>query len=194
MKKTLEIGITGGIGSGKTHVTKVFLALGVPIYYADDRAKWLMNNNRKIISGVKELFGKKAYTKLGLDRAYLSNKIFKDNELLTALNQVVHPAVFSDYKNWVNDQQRPYILKEAALLFESSSYKKLDAIITVDAPLETRIKRAMKRDNKLKAEIESRIKNQLSNSIKVKAADFVIINDGDTPLLPQILLLHQLWS
>ncbi len=194
MKKPLEIGITGGIGSGKTYVSKVFSAMGIPIYYADDRAKWLMNNNPAIISGVKKLFGKNAYIKSVLDRTYLSDKIFKDNELLIALNNVVHPAVYDDYNNWISAQRTPYILKEAALLFESNSYKKLDAIITVDAPLETRILRAMNRDNKLKADIESRIKSQLSNEIKVNAADFVIINDGNTPLLPQILQLHQLWS
>lgn len=193
MNKPLKIGITGGIGSGKTLVAGIFQKLGAPTYNADDRARWLMNNNSKIVKKVIDLFGTEAYINGVLNRTLIAEQVFKNKSLLDQLNAIVHPIVFSDFDEWYNAQTFPYVLKEAALLFESGSYKDLDAIITVDAPLEIRLKRASIRDQKSEEEIKGRIKNQYPNEIKVKAADFVITNDGTTPILPQILQLHQLW-
>lgn len=193
MHKPLKIGITGGIGSGKTLVSGVFQKLGAPTYNADDRAKWLMNNNTKIVIKVIDLFGPEAYINGELNRSLIAKQVFKNTSLLAKLNAVVHPIVFDDFDEWYEAQTYPYVLKEAALLFESGSYRDLDAIITVDAPLEIRLKRASIRDQKSEDEIKGRIKNQYPNEIKVKAADFVINNDGITPVLPQVLKLHQLW-
>jgi dephospho-CoA kinase len=194
MNKPLKIGITGGIGSGKTHVAQIFMKMGVPIYFADERAKWLMSTNLIIIKKILQLFGPNAYQNDSLNRAYIANKIFKNKLLLEKLNAIVHPEVSADFKKWVDSQKAPYVLKEAALLIESSSFKDLDAILTIDAPIEVRIKRAANRDKQTEKEIERRIKNQLPNNIKVNAADFVINNDGYTPLLPQVIQLNTLWN
>lgn len=165
----------------------------MPLYNSDDRAKWLMNNNPDIISKVKALFGNESYVKGELNRAHISALAFNDKTLIGKLNQTVHPAVFNDFDDWVLAQQAPYILKEAALLFESGSYLTLDAMIVVDAPLETRISRVMKRDGFSRDDIMKRIANQLPDELKNNAADFIINNNGD-PLLPQILHLHLLWT
>ncbi len=194
MNKPLKIGITGGIGSGKTHVAQIFMKMGVPIYFADDRAKWLMSNNLTIVNKVLQLFGPNAYHNDSLNRAYIANKIFKNKLILEKLNSIVHPEVSADFNNWVDSQKAPYVIKEAALLIESGSFKDLDAILTIDAPLEVRIKRAANRDKQSEKEIEKRITNQLPNKIKVNAADFVINNDGYTPLLPQVIQLNKLWN
>lgn len=193
MQKPLKIGITGGIGSGKTLVSGVFQKLGAPTYNADDRAKWLMSNNPEIVERVIDLFGPEAYINGELNRSLIAEQVFKNTSLLAQLNAVVHPVVFDDFDEWYDTQTYPYVLKEAALLFESGSYRDLDAIITVDAPLEIRLKRTTIRDQKSEDEIKGRIKKQYPNEIKVKAADFVINNDGITPVLPQVLQLHQLW-
>jgi dephospho-CoA kinase len=129
-----------------------------------------------------------------LNRAYIANKIFKNKFLLEKLNSIVHPAISIDFNLWLDSQKTPYVIKEAALLIESGSYIDLDAILTIDAPLEVRIKRAAYRDKQSKKEIEKRITNQLANSTKVKVADFVINNDGYTPLLPQVIQLNTLWN
>jgi dephospho-CoA kinase len=194
MNKPLKIGITGGIGSGKTHVAQIFMKMGVPIYFADERAKWLMSTNLIIIKKTVQLFGPNAYQNDSLNRAYIANKIFKNKLLLEKLNAIVHPEVSADFKKWVDSQKAPYVLKEAALLIESGSFKDLDAILTIDAPIDVRIKRAAYRDRQTEKEIERRIKNQLPNNIKVNAADFVINNDGYTPLLPQVIQLNTLWN
>lgn len=192
MKTPLKIGITGGIGSGKSTVSQLFEKLKVPVYYSDDRAKWLMNNDRKIINKVNELFSPMAYINGELNRPHISAMAFSDKSLITKLNRIVHPAVFADFDKWVKAQKTPYILKEAALLFESGSYLTLDAMIVVDAPLETRIERVMKRDAVSREAVLKRIANQLPDEVRNNAADFMISNNGD-PLLPQVLLLHHLW-
>lgn len=193
MSRPLKIGITGGIGSGKTTVTEVFKHIGIPIYLADDRAKWLMNNDSKLIKKITTLFGKEAYQDGVLNRKHLAQMVFSNKTLITKLNQVTHPAVFRDFDNWVIKQQAPYVIKEAALLFESGSYLDLDAIITVDAPIELRISRTVRRDQVTEEDVMARIKNQLPDEVKRNAADYLITNDGTTPLLPQILHLNQIW-
>lgn len=188
----LKIGITGGIGSGKSYVAKVFKALGVPFYDADKEAKELMNSNLAIRDALISTFGKEVYDSEGrLDRAYLASQVFRDKERLDKLNAIVHPVVIQHGEDWSMSQNFPYSLKEAALLFESGSYKKLDYTILVTAPADIRITRVMQRDTITREEVLDRINKQLPDEEKQKLADFTIVNDGLTPLLPQILPLHQ---
>ncbi|MCC7533433.1 MAG: dephospho-CoA kinase [Bacteroidia bacterium] len=194
MNKPLKIGITGGIGSGKTTVTKIFEHLAIPVYQADERAKWLMQNNTEIRKNVIAIFGKNAYQNNTLNRKHIAAIAFTNKDAINALNQIVHPIVFHDFFEWYNQQKCTYIIKEAALLFESKSYLDLDAIVTIDAPMEVRISRTIHRDNIDRESVINRIKNQLPDDIKNAAADYIILNDGKTPLLPQVLLLDQIWK
>ncbi len=193
MGRPLKIGITGGIGSGKTTVTEVFKHIGIPIYLADDRAKWLMNNDATLIQKITKLFGQQAYQDGVLNRKHLAQMVFSNKTLITKLNHITHPAVFRDFDKWVREQRAPYVIKEAALLFESGSYLDLDAIVTVDAPIELRVRRTVRRDQITEEDVMARIKNQLPDEVKRNAADYLIINDGGTPLLPQILYLDHIW-
>lgn len=188
-----KIGITGGIGSGKTTVCKIFEALGIPVYYADDRAKWLMTNDSNLIASIKNLFGAAAYFENGeLNRAHIAQIAFHDPQKLAQLNALVHPVVFSDSEQWQQAQQHvPYTIKEAALLYESGSYQKLDQIIVVTAPIEIRIQRVMDRDKTTYEAVEARLNKQMPEAEKVQKADFVIYNDGKQALLPQVLNIHQ---
>lgn len=188
----LKVGITGGIGSGKTTVCKIFETLGIPVYYADDRAKALMVENKDLIVRIKHIFGDNAYTPEGeLNRSYISQVAFTNPEKLKELNAAVHPAVLEDGIIWHESQKdTPYTLKEAALLFESGSYIALDKIITVTAPEDVRIERVMKRNNLSREEVEARIAKQMPESEKVQRSDFVINNDGEHALIPQVLEIH----
>ncbi len=188
----LNIGITGGIGSGKTTVCQIFELLGIPVYYADERAKALMTSDKILKASVKQIFGDQAYFKNGrLNRKHIAAIAFNDKKKLEQLNQVVHPAVFRDSEQWISQQKAPYTLKEAALLFESGSYKSLDKIITVTAPKELRIKRVIKRDKTTRAAVIARMNKQWPEEKKVEMADFVINNDGNSSLILQILQIHQ---
>ena len=191
----LKVGITGGIGSGKTTVCKIFATLGIPIYYADDRAKWLMVNSPALQTGIINLFGKEAYNEEGqLNRAYIGGIAFKHPKKLQKLNALVHPAVFVDGENWQQEQfalQVPYTLKEAALLYETGSHKFLDKMIVVTAPEEMRIERVMKRDGLDREAIQDRIARQMPATEKVAQADYIITNDGQQLLIPQVLEIHQ---
>ena len=193
-----KIGITGSIGSGKSIVCKIFEQLGVPIYNADERAKILMISNAEMITKVKLLFGHESYTETGeLNRKHLSDIAFNNKDLLTQLNQIVHPIVFKDFDNWLLKKEQlniNYIIKEAALMFETDSYKKLDKFIVVTAPMELRISRTMQRDSILKEQVLSRMNNQLSQEEKLAKADYEIINDEQTSLIEQVFSLHQLLS
>lgn len=188
-----HLGITGGIGSGKTTVCKIFETLGIPIYYADERAKYLMSHDPELIAGITELFGKEAYLEPHvLNRTQIAKIAFNDKEKLNQLNALVHPAVGRDGLAWQTAQQNvPYTLKEAALLYESGSYRSLDKIIVVTAPLELRIQRVMARDEAKRAEVEARIAKQMPEEEKVKLADFVIYNDGEQALIPQAVAIHR---
>jgi len=189
----MKIGITGGIGSGKTTVCKIFETLGIPVYYADERAKSLMESDLNIVEQVKNLFGQSAYLKNGhLNRSLIASIVFQDNSKLKALNAFVHPAVFQDAERWHLSQKGvPYTLKEAALLFESGSSENLDKIITVFAPKELRIHRVVERDGSLREAVEGRMKKQMSEEEKMRLADFVIFNDGKHPLINQVLKIHR---
>lgn len=188
----LKVGITGGIGSGKTTVCKIFATLGVPIYYADDNAKALMIKDADVIHQIKKIFGADAYFDNGeLNRKHIAAKAFVDSSLLQQLNAIVHPAVFNDTLKWYQQHQHyPYTLYEAAIMYESGSYKLLDKIITVFAPIEDRIERTIKRDNISRTEVLDRINKQLSDEEKVKRADFVIYNDHSQPLIEQVISIH----
>lgn len=190
----LKIGITGGIGSGKTTVCKQFASLGIPVYYADDRAKWLMNNDPKLKAALIEQFGAETYQQDQLNRAYLANIVFKDQKKLELLNGIVHPAVYEDGRQWQLDQEANgaiYSLKEAALLFETGSYLDLDKIIVVTAPLELRIARVMKRDSTTKEAVLDRINKQLPDEEKIAKADFVVHNIELENLANQVDKIHQ---
>jgi len=189
----LKIGITGGIGSGKTTVCKVFEAIGIPIYYADDRAKYLMRKDKKLIASITELFGEEAYLKDGnLNRKYLAGIVFENKLMLKKLEALVHPAVHLDGEHWHKKQKKaPYTLREAALLFENGSYKKLDKTITVYAPKKMRISRVMKRDKVTRKAVVARMKNQMLDREKRELANYVIKNDCKHPLIMQVLKIHK---
>ncbi|PUV25898.1 MULTISPECIES: dephospho-CoA kinase [Sphingobacterium] len=187
----LKIGITGGIGSGKTFICKLFEALGIPVYNADEEAKRLMNSDARIKEKLIEQFGEATYKEGRLDRAFLADMVFSDKEKLELLNSIVHPIVIQEAKDWAERQTTRYSLKEAALLFESGSYKDLDYTILVTAPMDIRIQRVIERDGATEQQVRERINKQLSDEEKLQLADFVIVNDGITPLLPQVWTLHQ---
>lgn len=188
----LKVGITGGIGSGKSYVARVFKALGVPFYDADKEAKLIMNNSPIIADKLIDAFGHQVYTAEGqLDRKFLGEMVFKDIAKLKRLNEIVHPVVIQHGEDWAEKQTFAYSLKEAALLFESGSYKQLDYTVLVLAPLELRLQRVMLRDGIGRGQVEDRISKQMSDDDKHLLADFVLINDEKTPLLPQILALHE---
>ena len=187
-----KVGITGGIGSGKTTACKIFETLGIPVYYADGRAKILMTENEELVKSIKQLFGEKAYLENGsLHRAYIAEIVFNDKQKLQQLNALVHPAVFKDGEQWHQSQTAvPYTLKEAALLFEGQGHLFLDKIITVYAPKKVRLQRVMERDNISKEAVESRMNQQMPDEKKLEMADFVIYNDGTQLLIPQIMQIH----
>jgi dephospho-CoA kinase len=184
----IKVGITGGIGSGKTTVCKIFEKYKIPVYYADDRAKKLMTANKEVKSAIINIFGKDVYFLNGrLNRKKLASMVFNDKELLNQLNSIVHPAVAQDGEEWFASLgKKKFALKEAALLIESGSYKKLDKLIVVTCPQDIRIQRVMIRDKVSKEAVLSRIKNQLAESKKVKLADFIINNDGEHDLESQV--------
>lgn len=170
------VGLTGGIGSGKTTVAKMFSELGVPIYIADVEAKKLTNTSKIIRRELIKLLGERAYNETGINRAYVADKIFNDNDLLQAVNKIIHPRVAAHFKKWVSKQTAAYVIKEAAILFENGSYKDCDSIILVTAPKTIRINRVLARDNSSKSEIEQRMNNQWSDEKKRKLAHVIIEN------------------
>lgn len=189
---SIKIGITGGIGTGKSFVSKIFQTMGIPFYDADKEAKKIMATNVDIKNALIEAFGQQTYFDDGtLNRKWLSSQVFDNEKNLQLLNAIVHPIVIKAAEDWGNAQVTIYCLKEAALLFESGSYKSLDATILVTAPLELRIERVMQRDGVTRDAVLDRIKNQMPEEEKMKMADYIIVNDEVTALLPQILKIHQ---
>ena len=186
-----KIGITGGIGSGKTYVSSVFQSLGIPIFNADIQAKKLMTSSGKLMKLVKEEFGNDIYKDSDLNKEKLASIVFNDKSKLEKLNSLVHPIVKKEFNNWCKKQISPYVIKEAAILFESNSHVGLDAVICVSAPLELRIERLLKRDNYSEMEINQRIENQISQEEKEKLSDYIIVNDERNLLLPQIIKIHE---
>ena len=194
MKKPLQIGITGGIGSGKSLVSKIFAVLGVSVYDADSHAKGLMTTDGILVSQIKKEFGDLSYhARGGLDRKWLADHVFSDERKLQKLNSLVHPRVAVDYARWVElHQHETYVLKEAALLIESDSYRQLDKIIVVSAPESVRQKRVLLRDTHRTVEqFKQIVENQMPEERKLKLADYTIVNDDETLVIPQVLRLHE---
>lgn len=187
----LRVGVTGGIGSGKSLVCEIFRVLGVPVSHADETARYLMEHDAGLIARIKAAFGAAAYENGRLNRAYLSQHVFSQPEKLAQLNALVHPAAIAFGSKWFAAQTTPYAIKEAAIFFESGSHKEVDVMIGVWAPEPLRISRTMKRSNLSEEEVRARMSRQLPEEEKMKRCDFVINNDGTEPLIPQVLALHQ---
>jgi len=185
------IGLTGGIGSGKTTITNFFRDLGVPVYIADIEAKILMHEDETIVHELVELFGQEVYKNQKLNSAFISDRVFKDKDLLEKLNRIVHPKVEVHFNNWVQSQTANYCVKEAAILFETGGYKKCDLIILVTAPKKIRIERVMKRDNTSLSAVESRMANQWKDKEKIVLADFVIENHDLKSSKAQVAKIHE---
>ena len=193
MKPPLQIGITGGIGSGKSLVCRIFGKLGVPVYDADSHAKGLMTTDGILVSQIKKEFGDLAYQPdKTLNRTYLASHVFADEEKLQKLNSMVHPRVAIDYAKWLESQwEAPYVLKEAALLFESGAYRLLDKIIVVSAPESLRQKRVLQRDvHRSVEQFKGIVEKQMPEREKLKRADYIIVNDDTMLVIPQVLALH----
>jgi dephospho-CoA kinase len=187
----LRVGLTGGIGTGKSTVALIFKSLGVPVYDADSMAKKLMEEDEELISSIKAEFGDETYVGDKLNRQFLAERVFNNEPLLAKLNAMVHPAVAEHFTNWTTQYSSGYILKEAALLFETGSYNELDYVILVQSPIETRIERIKKRDPQRSSEqILSIIERQMPVAKAVELADFVINNDETHMLIPQVLQLQ----
>ncbi len=187
----MKVGITGGIGSGKSTVSSIFELLGIPVYYADIEAKRLMVNNQTIRDKVVELFGTASYQDGELNRKHIAAIAFKDAAVLERLNATVHPVVIDDYRQWVKKQNSQYTLKEAALLFESGSYLESDFNILVSSPLELRIERVMKRDRVVRDEVLARINKQMPEEEKERLATFIVYNNESELLITQVLNIHE---
>lgn len=195
----LRIGITGGIGSGKSIASRLFHALGVPVYDADSRARWVMENDPELRQQLLAAFGPETFTPAGqLNRPGLAATVFRNPTLLAQLNSLVHPHVGTDFERWATTWQHaghPYVLKEAALLFEAGSYLLLDRVITVFAPLAVRQARVLRRDPyRSSTDLEAIMTRQLSEEEKMSRADYILTNDDEQPLLPQVLALHALFG
>lgn len=185
------IGVTGGIGSGKSLVCRMFETLGIPVYYADQQAKRLMTEDPRLVNAIMELAGPGAYDEKGrLDRRFLAGKVFNDKEKLTRLNAIVHPATIADSKAWAEKQNASYVLKEAALLFESKAFHYVDQVIGVYAPVTLRLHRTMQRDGISKSEVQKRMDGQINEEVKMRLCNFVIYNDESRAVIPQVLQLH----
>jgi dephospho-CoA kinase len=194
VKTPLQVGITGGIGSGKSLICKIFAQLGVPIYDADSHAKALMTTDGILISQIKKEFGDLAYHPDGsLNRTWLADHVFLDEERLEKLNSRVHPRVAVDYEKWLGGHLgERYVLKEAALLFESGSFNLLDKIIVVSAPESLRQKRVLQRDaHRTVEQFKGIVEKQMPEEEKLKRADYIIVNDETKLILPQVLFLHK---
>ncbi|HEY1024835.1 MAG TPA: dephospho-CoA kinase [Sphingobacteriaceae bacterium] len=187
----LKVGITGGIGSGKTTVCRIFEVLGIPVFYADTVAREVMYSDAVLVDAVKRTFGEAAYSEGKLNRKYLADIVFQDANELEKLNALVHPAVFRAFDHWVSAKANvPYVLKEAALLFESGSYKMCDVSILVIAPAELRIARVRSRDGVSAEAVRLRMDKQFSDEKKLAMTDLTILNDEQQLLVPQVLKLH----
>ncbi|MCB0445290.1 MAG: dephospho-CoA kinase [Gelidibacter sp.] len=185
------VGLTGGIGSGKTTVAKMFQDLGVPLYIADEKAKELMNTSKVIKRKLIALFGDNAYKNEVLNKPFIASKIFNNKEYLHKMNAIVHPKVASNFKKWLKKQNAPYIIKEAAIIFENQQQSNYDIIITVTANLDNRILRLLKRDKTTKEKIMAIVNNQLTDQEKVRLSDYEIINDTLDITKQQVVKIHK---
>ena len=186
------IGLTGGIGSGKSTVAFMFKKLGVPIYSSDVEANILMENSKEIQNSLIQLLGRKAYLYGRLNRAFVASKVFNDTNLLSKLNAIVHPAVKTHFESWLSKQKSVYVIKEVAILFEMNSQNNFDYIISVVAPLKDRVQRVVQRDGKSESDVYSIIRNQLPDADKIKFSDFIIHNNLIATTESEVLILHKI--
>lgn len=186
----LKVGITGGIGSGKSTVCQVFETLGIPVFYADKAARYLIENDQLIINSIRLLFGDDIYLNGKLDKQKVASIVFKDKDILQQMNAIIHPATIRYSKLWMESQRAPYVMKEAALFFESGSNKDMDVMIGVSSPQKVRILRIMKRDGISQEKVLERMAQQMDDQEKMKLCDYVIINDDTTAIIPQVLAIH----
>ncbi len=187
----VRLGITGGIGSGKSVVCQVFKTLGIPVFNADDAAKWLMENDAELVAGIKKLLGRDVYDNGHLNRTKVSSIVFADKNKLQELNQIVHPATRQYAKKWFESQRAPYTIKEAALFFESGTDKDVDIMLGVFAPEELRISRTMNRSALSREQVLAIISKQMNESEKMNLCQYIITNDDVSPIIPQVLRIHQ---
>ncbi|MDE3184332.1 MAG: dephospho-CoA kinase [Bacteroidota bacterium] len=187
----LRIGLTGGIGSGKSTVARIFSVLGIPVYDSDTASKRLMAEDEMLKDKIIQSFGKESYTNGRLNRKYLSEQVFSDPKKTDLLNSIVHPATIKDAEEWMKKQNSPYLIKEAALIFESGSNRFLDKVIGVSSPLSLRMERTMKRSNISAEQVKARINLQMDEEEKMALCDYIIVNDEQQMLIPQVLLLHK---
>ncbi len=188
----IKVGVTGGIGSGKTTVCRIFESLGIPVYYADVRAKQLVLDDPELKQGYIRLFGSKVYTDEGLlNRELIADRIFNDHQLLKEVNKLVHPAVRRDFDSWCNKQAAPFVLQEAAVLIEGGGYKLMDRVVLVSAPEEIRIQRVLERDGSTRKMVEQRMKNQWTADRLRDYCDFEVIADDQQLVIPQVLRIHK---
>jgi dephospho-CoA kinase len=191
--RPLAVGITGGIGAGKSIISRIFDTLGIPIYVADTRAKWLMANDLDLRNTLIQHFGEESFQGGELNRVYLARTVFSSPQKVEILNSLVHPRVAFDFKAWIEGHNSPYVLKEAALLFEAGSYKELDKTILVTATEEVRVERVLKRDShRNRQDVLNIISKQWPEDRKTKLSDFQITNDGSKLVIPQVIHIHNL--
>lgn len=187
----LKVGLTGGIGSGKSLITGMFELLGVPVTHADAAAKYLMEEDESLKASIVNLFGEEVYKNGRLNRPFLASLVFSNKQKLEALNALVHPATVAYGKKWFEEQKAPYVIKEAAIFFESGTYVEMDKMIGVYAPVELRLQRAMERDSVSEEEVKRRMRSQMGEEEKMSRCDYVIYNDGSRSVIQQVLKLHE---
>lgn len=187
----LKVGLTGGIGSGKSVVARMFGVLGVPVYAADGRARTLMQEDARLREAVGARFGDGVFRDGQLDRAALAAVVFNDDEALHDLNALVHPAVRADFDHWAAGQEAPYVLMEAALMAENEGWRRFDRVITVACPEAERIRRVIQRDRTDEARVRARMRHQATEEQRLAIARHVFRNDGDELVIPQVLAIHQ---
>lgn len=187
----LKVGITGGIGSGKSTVCQVFETLGIPVFYADAAANFITSNDQDVVRRIKSLLGEDIYADGTLNRKKVSELIFADPSLLQRMNEIVHPATIAYGRQWLESQAAPYALKEAAIFFESGSNKDMDVMIGVYAPQDIRIERTVKRNAITREQVLERMARQMNEEEKMKLCDHIITNDGNAAIIPQVLALHK---
>lgn len=189
----LKVGITGGIGSGKSMVCQVFTALGIPVFNADDAARHLMEHDAVLVAAIATLLGPEVYENGRMVREKVSATIFRQPALLQQLNALVHPATIAYAEKWMRQQTTPYIIKEAAIFFESGSYTEMDIMVGVYAPVETRIARVIKRGNTTREKVLDIMARQMNEEEKMNRCDYIVTNDDRTAILPQVLRLHDIF-
>lgn len=190
-KPAIKLGITGGIGSGKTSVCKVFGVLGIPFFSADPEAREIMDKDTTIIRRINSIAGKDLYSTGSLDRMALANLIFNNNSLLEKVNSLVHPVVFDHFRRWELKQDAPYVIFEAAILFESGASKLVDRIATIVAPVEERVERVILRNKLSREQVMERMRNQMDDDSRIKLSDYVIYNSENDMIIPAILKIHE---